>query len=368
MGSRVAIDAGGSATTRRRMLASLCLLAVLAWQGPKADAQSPAVTVDDDGTVHVPAQAIPITSFLSPEGRAYLTEHLKLPEHPEMFEERDGVPRFMEAYLARAKVLYPVETEVTSIAGVPSYVYKPKAGIADRNRNRVLIELHGGGFSGCATACRELESLPIAALGRIRVIGVDYRQGPEHRFPAASEDVAAVYSELLKTYPAENIGIYGCSAGGILTGMALAWFQRQGLPPPGAVGILCSGLNVPGEPFIGDGDYMAVPLGEARVGIFPPSTTGYFEGTDPNDPLISPVRSPGVLAQFPPSIVVTGTRAMELSSAVYAHSQLIRNGAVSELHVWEGMIHGFFYNTDFPEAREYFDVMLEFFDRRLGSD
>jgi hypothetical protein len=32
------------------------------------------------------------------------------------------------------------------------------------------------------------------------------------------------------------------------------------------------------------------------------------------------------------------------------------------------MIHGFFYNTDFPEAREYFDVMIEFFDRRLGSD
>jgi len=353
---------------RQRALALLCVCAGMVGYAPHADAQSPGVAVADDGTVQVPAQAIPITTFLSPEGKAYLTEHLKLGEHPEMFVEKDGVPRFMEGYLATARATFGVETETTSIAGVRSFIYTPKAGIPERNRRRVLIELHGGGFSGCATACRELESIPIAALGRIRVVAVDYRQGPEHRFPAASEDVAAVYSELLKTYPAKNIGIYGCSAGGVLTGMAVAWFQQHGLPAPGAIGVLCAGLNVPGKPFIGDGDYTTMPLGEARIGLFPPSTTGYFEGTDPNDPLISPVRSPSVLAKFPPSVIVTGTRAMELSAAVYSHSQLVKYGADSELHVWEGMIHGFFYNTDFPEAREYFDVMVNFFDRRLGSD
>ena len=83
--------------------------------------------------------------------------------------------------------------------------------------------------------------MPIAALGRIKVVSLDYRQGPEHRHPAASEDVAAAYRELLKTYRPENIGIYGCSAGGMLAGMSVAWFQRHGLPRPGAVGILCAG-------------------------------------------------------------------------------------------------------------------------------
>ena len=42
--------------------------------------------------------------------------------------------------------------------------------------------------------------MPVAALGRIKVVSLDYRQGPQHRHPAASEDVAAAYREFLKTY------------------------------------------------------------------------------------------------------------------------------------------------------------------------
>ena len=80
--------------------------------------------------------------------------------------------------------------------------------------------------------------MPVASLGKIRVVAVDYRQGPEHVFPAASEDVTAVYRELLKHYPAENIGIYGNSAGAVLTAMVIAWFQKEGLPRPGAIGLL----------------------------------------------------------------------------------------------------------------------------------
>lgn len=57
---------------------------------------------------------------------------------------------------------------------------------------------------------------------------------PEWYFPAASEDVAKVYRELLKSYRPENIGIYGCSAGAGLTSQAVAWFQTHGLPHPPA--------------------------------------------------------------------------------------------------------------------------------------
>ncbi len=55
----------------------------------------------------------------------------------------------------------------------------------------MLINLHGGGFSGCFPGCAELESMPVAALGRTEVISLDYREGPKYRFPAASQDVAA---------------------------------------------------------------------------------------------------------------------------------------------------------------------------------
>ncbi|HEY5412352.1 MAG TPA: alpha/beta hydrolase fold domain-containing protein, partial [Caulobacteraceae bacterium] len=199
-------------------------------------AARPAVRIDDDGTVHAPAMTVPPSSFLSPEGKAYLAQHLKDMQHPDVVAQKDGVPGFMQGYLARQKVLFPVARQDTTIAGVHAFVYTPRSGVAVRNRRRVLIDLHGGGFSGCFPGCAELESIPVAALGRIEVISLDYREGPKFRFPAASEDVAAVYRQLLKRYPAANIGIYGCSAGGMLTAMSVAWFQRHDLPRPGAAG------------------------------------------------------------------------------------------------------------------------------------
>jgi epsilon-lactone hydrolase len=229
---------------RRRFGLAVLIAAVILAPKP-ARAQASRVVVDDDGTVHVPEQAVPISSYLSPEAKAYVTQHLKDMQHPETLAQDNGVPRFLKGYLERQKILYSVDREDTKIAGVHAYVYAPKAGVAEANRSRVLINLHGGGFSGCWPACAELESIPIAALGRIRVISLDYREGPNYKFPAASEDVAAVYKEMLKNHPPESIGIYGCSAGGMLTAMSVAWFQKHNLPRPGAVGIFCAGAGSP---------------------------------------------------------------------------------------------------------------------------
>lgn len=332
------------------------------------------LAVDPDGTVHVPAQTVPVSRFLSAEGKAYLTEHLLNVRKPSQLVQTNGVPPLLAGYLARQRALFAVERAETRIGGVHAYVYTPKAGTSDRNRQRVLIDLHGGGFSGCWPGCAELESLPIAALGKIRVISLDYREGPQFKFPAASEDVASAYRELLKTYHAAAIGIYGCSAGGILTGESVAWILQHKLPKPGAIAILCAGLTSPNAGFGGDADYGATPMGEARVAALPSATPtatkasaglGYFAGTDPTDPLVAPAESPELLAQFPPSLIVTATRGFELSSAVVTHARLVKAGAQSDLHVWEGMFHGFFYNADVPESKECFDVIVKFFDSRL---
>ncbi len=186
--------------------------------------------------------------------------------------------------------------------------------------------------------------------------------------------MAAVYRELLKRHPARNIGIYGCSAGGMLTGMSVAWFQAHGLPRPGAVGIFCAGATVVQTGFGGDAAYTASPLGEARPAPPPadpsapaaPPPLGYMAGTDPNDPLVAPAASADVLRRFPPTLIITATRGFEMSSAIYTHSQLVKQGVDAELHVWDGMFHGFFYDPDVPESREAYDVMVRFFDRHLG--
>ena len=329
-------------------------------------AAPPKLTVEADGTVQVSAQSVPLSSFLSPEAKAYVAQHLQQMQDPEMTKQDNGVPRFMKPMIDRDQQLYALDRKDEHIGGVHVFVYAPKASLGERNEERVLINLHGGGFSGCWPGCAELESMPVSALMKIKVVTVDYREGPEHKFPAASEDVASVYREILKIYKPKNVGIYGCSAGGMLTAMSLAWFQTHGLPTPGAAGIFCASAGS----FGGDATYIAFPLGEARM---PPSNPpgagrlGYFSTAEPKDPMVAPVNSPDILAKFPPTLLITGTRDFAMSGALFTNEQLVKQGVPVELHVWEGLFHGFFYNADVPESRDVFNIIAKFFDRNLGQ-
>ncbi|MFB0614349.1 alpha/beta hydrolase fold domain-containing protein [Aurantiacibacter poecillastricola] len=366
---------------RLGMIAGTSLMALvlpataLAQAEEKPDANP--VQIDADGTVHVPAMSVPVSSFLTDEAKKYLTQHLHNMQDREFGTlPENGVPFFMKPYMVSAKAMFPLVREEVTIAGVAGISYTPTQGIKPENRNRILLNLHGGGFGGCYPGCAELESMPIASLGGYKVITIDYRQAPEHRFPAASEDVASVYRELLKTYKPADIGIYGCSAGGMLVGMAMAWFDKEGLPMPGAAGIFCAGMTLekkfPG--FGGDAHYMTAAVGEANPPVEPPPPLGkglpplqYLENVDVKDPLAAPANSPELLAKFPPTLFITGTRAFELSSAVYSHGQMVKAGAEADLHVWDGLFHGFFYNPAVPESQDAYKVIVDFFDKKLGK-
>lgn len=344
---------------------AVCCMSLAAVNGFAQGNQSPPkVVVEADGVVHMPAQDVPESEFLSPEAKAYVTQHLIDMQNPEAVKQVNGVPNFMKPMLERDRVLYPLDRTDTKVAGVHVHEYTPKTGVKGKNRGRVLINLHGGGFSGCWPACGELESMPLASLMGIKVISVDYREGPENKFPAASEDVAAVYRELLKTHKPRQIGIYGCSAGGMLTAMSMAWFEKHGLPMPGAIGIFCASAGS----FGGDANYVAFPLGEARVigkRARPAERLGYFSTADMKDPLVTPIVSNEVLSKFPPTLLITGDRDFAFSGAVHTDIALSKLGVDSELHVWDGLFHGFFYDADVPESKEAFGVMARFFDRHL---
>jgi len=93
----------------------------------------------------------------------------------------------------------------------------------------------------------------------------------------------------------------------------------------------------------------------------------YFKGVDPNDALAFPARSAQVMARFPPSLLISGTRDVALSSVVYTHSVLIRQGVDASLHIWEGVGHGFFLDPDLPQSREVYSVIWKFFNNHLGT-
>jgi epsilon-lactone hydrolase len=328
--------------------------------------------VSADASAHLRALTVPYSSFASPQAKtAYAqlfgTDHHAPPADADIAVRRAYYDRFNSALARRAAEIYPVHIEIQVFGGVKAEVITPKEGVAAKDRDRVLINLHGGAFLWGEGSGGEIESIPIASVGRITVITIAYRQGPEYKFPAASEDVATVYRALLKDHKAKNIGIYGCSAGGILAAEAIAWFQKEHLPTPGAVGIFCASAGR----FGGDSALLAPELsGQTPL---PGSTEGkldftpYFSDVSLSDPLVLPMNSKEVLAQFPPTLLIAGSRDFAVSSVCQTDVELTKAGVKTELHIWDGLWHSFFNNPDLPESKEMYLVVTKFFDRHLGQ-
>src|SRR5207248_2360313 len=83
------------------------------------------VVLQPDGTIELPSESVPLSKFLSPEGKAYLNQHLHDMQNPEILTADKGVPRFMVPYLERQKALYALQVDDQKIAGVHALVYVP---------------------------------------------------------------------------------------------------------------------------------------------------------------------------------------------------------------------------------------------------
>jgi acetyl esterase/lipase len=154
----------------------------------------------------------------------------------------------------------------------------------------------------------------------------------------------------------------------MLTAEAIARFHQRKLPVPAAAGIFCASL---GALVAGDSGFLAGPLNgfkapPPRADRRSPPPLGYLAAARPDDPLAYPLVSPDMLRAFPPTLFISGTRAFEMSAALNSHNALAKVGVESQLYAWDGMFHGFFYNSEMPESREAYAVMARFFTRHLA--
>ena len=191
----------------------------------------------------------------------------------------------------------------------------------------------------------------MAAHNNYRVVAVDYRLAPKHPYPAAIDDAFAVYGELVKKYGAQNIAVLGTSTGGAMTLILALQCIEGGVPVPGA---LMSGTPWSEMDKIGD-SYVTNEGVDNILGTYDhlikASAEVYADGADLKDPLISPIYAKGEeLAQFPPTLLVTGTRDLFLSNTVRMHKLLLMNGAEAELLVYEALSHAQYYLV--PDAPE----------------
>jgi len=361
--------------TARKPNTGPLLLALIA--GLAAPAAHAADAPTHDGVRHMPAFDLPLSPFLSEQARTAARRDMARGDPLAKMDNATlarELPRLRAETEAWAKTVveplrerYGVTLSTATWNGVPVTLVQPRAA-SPAQRQRLLIELHGGSFvMGSAASFGMMEAIPVAAMTGVTVVSVDYRMGPEHRFPAASEDVAKVYRKALERFAPQQIGLFGCSAGGVLTGESLAWFAKEKLPMPAAAGMFCAGGDAR---YRGDSRYVVAavndaPLPDAQDALPIMEDLYYGPDVDFHDPLVSPVFSDAVLAQFPPLLFITGTRASELSNASYTHSRLVDLDREADLHVWDGMGHAFHLNDALPESQQALRVIARFFRKHL---
>lgn len=334
--------------------------------------------IDANGTIHIDSASVPLPDALSDGGKEVLmrTKPTEGPGAPvplpgtidDIVELRRVYNQNLQPYVDHMREVFPVDIEETTIDGISVAIITPQGGVPERNRNRLFLNGPGGGYRTGVRGNGLLISIPVAANLGVKVMSILYRQGPEHRFPAASEDLLKVWRYVLKTYAPQNIGMVGCSAGGSLVTQTTAMLIQAGEATPGVLGVYCSGLGpTPNgdSRFFGQLTVTNVAAGLPSGG---PSMDGpnYYTGVDMNRFIVSPTLDKELLAKFPPTIFFTATRDFALSGAAYSHRKLLEVGVESDLLIYDGLYHGFMTNPDFPESQEAYKLTAAFFDKYLG--
>jgi monoterpene epsilon-lactone hydrolase len=258
-----------------------------------------------------------------------------------------------------------VSMEPTVIDGVKAFILTPKV-IAPENQNRLLVNVHGGGYVYNPGVAGTEEPTSMAAYGGFKVLSIDYRMPPDHPYPAGLDDCIKVWRAIAATNDPKKLGLFGSSAG---AGMVLAMVLRikeEGLPLPAAVAV--------GTPWVdltetGDtyrtNEWLDNVLVSYR-GYLGRAARLYANGNDLKDPHLSPIY--GDFHGFPPTVITSGTRDLLLSLSVLTHRKLRRANVEAELNVFEGMSHiSFILNPYAPESREVFTDWARFFDKHLGA-
>jgi len=346
-----------------RLILALLLWSAVAALSPTNRAANPdSATFDPDGTAHV-TRVVPMPSTVSPEAQKWLKEiEHEEPQPKDLAELRAHTDAWQKSQSAEARRLYPVNVEAAILGGVRTDIITPLA-MPETNKNRVLINLHGGGFITDSGSL--IEGIPISYLTKIKVVSVYYRLAPENPFPAAVDDVVAVYKELLKTYHPHSIGIFGTSAGATLTGEVAVKLKQLGLPLPAALGMFSTHPDF-SRPT--DSEQLFA-LNGFSGNIAPkdpnrPPDDAYPGKTDRKDPVLSPIFAD--LHGMPPCLLVTSTRDLLLSDTSMFHLALSHAGVDSQLLVFEALPHAFWYHFQLPETRDALGMMARFFDERVG--
>jgi monoterpene epsilon-lactone hydrolase len=218
-------------------------------------------------------------------------------------------------------------------------------------RDRAILYFHGGGFQMGSIETHRTLAAAIAAAAGVRVLSVNYRLAPEHRFPAPLEDALAAYEWLLAGGLApRHVALAGDSAGGGLAVSLLLALKARGRALPAAAALMSAwtDMEASGESFA---SRSAADPFHQRAMIRALAKAYLGPGGEARDPLASPLH--GDLSGLPPLLIQVGDNETVLDDSRRLAERAKSAGVTAELEIWPGMFHVFqLYAAELPEARD----------------
>jgi len=219
-------------------------------------------------------------------------------------------------------------------------IYWPE-GSTDALRPGVLF-FHGGGHvigsvAGYDRLCRFLCN----RLGAV-LASVDYRMGPEHKFPTAAEDAIAAWQWFRAQAPAlgadpTRLGVMGDSAGGNLSAVVCQQAAARTLSLPAAQCLIYPAVD--GRMQDRSVDAYGEHLGLTRDLIHWFRDHYYRSLSDAQQPMASPLLAASVEHQ-PPALIVLARDPLRDQGLAYAE-RLRYAGVELEVLDYDNLVHGF---------------------------
>lgn len=230
---------------------------------------------------------------------------------------------------------------------------------------KVAIYFHGGGFRlGSLRSHRDLMARISAASG-CRVLGVEYRLAPEHRFPAAHDDALTVYEWVLaQGIFARDIALIGDSAGGCLALSTALALRDTARPMPAAIATMSAWTDLSASRASYDTHAALDPIHQ-RPMIVAVAQNYLGPDVDPRDSRVSPLFAD--LAGLPPLLMQVGGCETVLDDTRDFARKAEQSGCAVTLEIWDHMIHVFQqFPDDLPEAGIALASLGAFLRRELG--
>ncbi|WP_211299414.1 alpha/beta hydrolase [Pukyongiella litopenaei] len=233
-----------------------------------------------------------------------------------------------------------------------------------------LLYLHGGGWVQGDLDTHDGLCGRLALWAEIRVVSYDYRLAPEHKYPAAADDVLAVFSALRDRggdwgVDAARLAVGGDSAGANLTAGLLHDLAGLGAAMPAAQLLIYPGVDISLDSrsmvMLAD----AYVLTAERIRWY---LDFYFEAdADRRDPRASPILSDRLAGQPPALVIAAGHDPLWDDALGYA-AKLREAGGEVDLLEYPGQVHGFMSLTrTIPQGLEATRAAADWLRRQIGG-